>query len=321
MTDRLTYALEAGGLILPQGRLALFDAPADATLPAADVEVIQTFKPAHDAWQKRGVAVRTEAQGPYAGVIVSLGRDRARNEQRVAEAAQVAADGLIVVDGAKTDGVESLKKSVKKLVTLQGQVSKAHGKCFWMQADPALSALEHPAMAQNAHGDWTAPGVFSADKPDAGSVALAAALPRLKGAVGDLGAGWGWLSREILRQDDVKTLHLVEAEKIALDCARQNLTDARAKFHWEDATRWMSPSLLDAVVMNPPFHAGRKGDPSIGQAFIAAAARSLAPQGHLYMVANRHLPYEQTLAETFRDHAEIGGTSAFKILHASRPKR
>ncbi|WP_121632873.1 class I SAM-dependent methyltransferase [Tropicibacter alexandrii] len=320
MTDRLTYAMEAGGLSLPDGPIALFDAPGDAgALPGA--RVISTFRPDFEAWQRRGVPVSETASGPYAAAIVTLGRDRTRNESRIAEAARVAPEGLVVVDGAKTDGIESILKVVKKTVPVLGQVSKAHGKCLWFEADAALQALAKPERTQNAAGFWTAPGVFSADKPDPGSVALAGALPALKGTVGDLGAGWGWLSAQILQQDAIKALHLVEAEKLALDCAQVNITDPRAKFHWADATRWMSPALLDVVVMNPPFHAGRKGDPSLGQAFIAAAARNLAPGGKLYMVANRHLPYEQTLAECFRDHAEIEGTSAFKILTASRPKR
>ena len=56
---------------------------------------------------------------------------------------------------------------------------------------------------------------------------------------------------------------------------------------------------MDAVVMNPPFHTGRTAEPGLGQAFITAAARLLAPQGQLWMVANRHLPYETALGGQF----------------------
>jgi len=73
--------------------------------------------------------------------------------------------------------------------------------------------------------------------------------------------------------------------------------------------------------MNPPFHAGRAADPALGRAFIAAAARMLAPSGQLWMVANRHLPYEATLRETFRNVADAGGDGAFKVFHATRPLR
>ena len=58
-------------------------------------------------------------------------------------------------------------------------------------------------------------------------------------------------------------------------------------------------AVMDAVVMNPPFHEGRKADPELGQAFIEAAAGMLGAKGKLYMVANRHLPYEETLERLF----------------------
>ena len=49
------------------------------------------------------------------------------------------------------------------------------------------------------------------------------------------------------------------------------------------------------------------------------AAAMLAPSGRLWMVANRHLPYEAVLARHFREQAEIGGNGGFKLLSAARP--
>ncbi|CUH78745.1 16S rRNA m(2)G 1207 methyltransferase [Tropicibacter naphthalenivorans] len=307
--------------MLPDGKVALFGASSEGPLPEGDVEVIQTFRPDYDALIARGATVLTAPEGPYAGAVVTLGRARDLNEARIARAVKIAPGGLIVVDGAKTDGIEPIIKALRAKVALLGQVSKAHGKCVWFTADEALLAWDRPAMSANKDGDFTAPGVFSADGADPASVALAQALPPLKGNFADLGAGWGWLSREILRHEGVKSLHLVEAEKAALDCAEVNVTDPRASFHWADATRWTPPTKLDGVVMNPPFHTGRKAEPALGQAFIATAAKALAPHGQLWMVANRHLPYEQALTTLFRDVTEIAGSSKFKILHAMRPNR
>jgi 16S rRNA (guanine1207-N2)-methyltransferase len=59
----------------------------------------------------------------------------------------------------------------------------------------------------------------------------------------------------------------------------------------------------------------------LGRAFIAAARRALTPQGQLWLVANRHLPYEDTLRQGFRDVAAIGGDGVYKLYHAARPKR
>ena len=73
--------------------------------------------------------------------------------------------------------------------------------------------------------------------------------------------------------------------------------------------------------MNPPFHQGRAADPSLGRKFIQAASRLLTPQGKLWMVANRHLPYENTMTECFRNVDTIAMDAGFKVFHATRPHR
>ena len=57
---------------------------------------------------------------------------------------------------------------------------------------------------------------------------------------------------------------------------------------------------LDFVVMNPPFHDGGAEDRLLGQTFIRQAAIMLRRGGLLWVVANRHLPYEAVLGELFR---------------------
>ena len=150
---------------------------------------------------------------------------------------------------------------------------------------------------------------------------LADELPPLSGNVVDLGAGWGFLSAMLAKMPSVSKIDLVEADQVALNCAHRNVTDKRAHFHWADATNWSTENRVDAVVMNPPFHNGRASDPTLGKTFISAAARLLAPSGKLWMVANRHLPYETTLSEAFVSVSEVSGDSRFKIFRAERPVR
>ena len=102
------------------------------------------------------------------------------------------------------------------------------------------------------------------------------------------------------------------------------MTDPRARFHWADATTFRLPEPVNGVVMNPPFHEGRAADPHLGARFIRAAAGLLTGAGRLWMVANRHLPYEAALSELFADVQEIGGDNRFKVITATgagRPKR
>mgnify|MGYP000554256118 CR=1 FL=1 len=321
---RLLLALDGDGLDLPpEGTIAVFHPPLDADLPGIDkdrIQIIQGFKPDYDAWTARGYDVVRNVKDRYAACIVCLPRAKHEARALVAQACAVS-DGPVVVDGQKTDGADSILREMRARVTVQGPISKAHGKLYWIDTGSSDFFTDWEAgPAQTEGGFWTAPGVFSADGVDLASALLVDVLPDNLGAeVADLGAGWGFLSAHILTRPKVKTLHLVEAGHMALECARHNVTDDRAVFHWEDATEWQPPHRMDAVVMNPPFHTGRAAEPQIGQAFVAAAARMLSGQGDLWMVANRHLPYEAELKKRFAQVAELGGDARFKLFHATRP--
>lgn len=323
---RIDLALEAGAFAFPAaGPVAVFGPRAGddlSMLPRDRVEVITGFRPDHDHFTAKGIRTRAEPQGPYVAALVCLPRARAAARALIALAAEtVVPGGPVALDGQKTDGIDSALKELRGRVEVSAPLSKAHGKIavfaagedFWdWQARP----IDLPG------GFITLPGLFSADGPDRGSELLAAALPAdLGGHVADLGAGWGWLSRAILAHPKVRRLDLVEAEAAALACARQNVTDERARFHWADATTFRPDRLLDTVVMNPPFHTGREAEPELGQAFIRAAARMLAPSGVLWMVANRHLPYDRILTAAFREVQEVGGDAAFRLTRAAFPIR
>jgi 16S rRNA (guanine1207-N2)-methyltransferase len=318
----LSLALDTGALTLPaSGPIAVYRPRIGddlSALPGGRVVVLTGFRPDH-AHFAQGYPVNSVP--PYAAALVCLPRSREAARALIARAAgEVAPGGVIAVDGQKTDGIDSVLKELRGRVDLSDSLSKAHGKLATFTAGPDLSDwLARPAMVE---GFQTLPGIFSADGPDRGSVLLAASLPQgLAGKVADLGAGWGFLAAELLKRPGIRRLDLVEAEADALDCARVNLSDPRARFHWADATDWRPDSLLDAVVMNPPFHLGRDADPGLGAAFIRAARRMLAPDGSLWLVANRHLPYDAVLSETFLHHEEAATDGSFRVIHATKPRR
>lgn len=321
--SRLSLAVHESGLDLPEdGRIAVFAPRAGydlSALPKDRCELIQPLWPDHQAFARAGFTCSVLEEGSYAAALVCLPRAKAQARDLIARA--VACSDLVIVDGQKTDGVESVLKECRKRSDLLGTISKSHGKLFWFSGGD-FNEWRAPETTEIEGGFVTRAGVFSADGIDPASRALAAALPdKLGRNVADLGAGWGYLSSEILKRDHVETLYLVEADRVALDCAERNVTDDRARFHWADATTWEPRARMDTVVMNPPFHTGRSADPGLGVAFIDAAARMLAPSGQLWMVANRHLPYETSLNAKFAVVEEVAGDNRFKILHASRPAR
>lgn len=323
--SRLSLALAAGEPRLPEaGRIAVFAPRAGmdlSALPAGLAHVITNFKPDHDHFAGKGYACARAAEGRYAAAVVCVARAKALTRALIAEAARVT-DGQVIVDGTKTDGVESILRACRRRADVSPALSKSHGKLFHFPAGPGFEDWARGAPQEIEGGFVTVPGIFSADGIDPASACLADHLPaRLGARVADLGGGWGYLSARALEREDIEELHLVEADAAALDCARRNLADARAHLHWEDATRWRPEMRFDTVLTNPPFHTGRAPDPALGQAFIGAAARILHPKGQLFLVANRHLPYEAEMARNFAEVREFGADARFKLLHGQRPAR
>lgn len=312
-------ALDAG-LSMP-GRVLALRPPAGADLAGlAEVHVVHGFRPDHDWFAARGLEVGVAPAGPYGSALVCLPRAKDHARDLIARACRLVGPGATVaVDGLKTDGIESVLRDLRRrLGSVSGPVSKAHGKLFWLASPGALPDWE--AAPGEVGGFETAAAGFSARAVDRGSGVLAAALPtRLPGRGADLGAGWGYLAARALEREGVEAIDLVEAEHDALEAARRNVADPRAAFHWADVTRFEPAAPLDWAVANPPFHRGRAADPALGRAFIEAAAGMLAPHGRLWCVANRHLGYERTLAGAFEETSEVAGDAAFKVMLGARP--
>ncbi|NDU99765.1 class I SAM-dependent methyltransferase [Pseudoroseicyclus tamaricis] len=322
-TSRLSAALDAGVLsLLAEGPILVLRPPPEAdlaALPQERVRVETGFRPHADYWSAAGYETGTDA-GPAALAIVFLPRSKAFARALIAEAAARAP--MVVVDGPKTHGVDSFWREARKRLGDLPSDTRDHGRLFIMSPGDALAdwAAEGP---QRAEDGWVRqPGIFSEDRIDKGSALLAEALPKkLPSRMADFGAGWGFLAAAALERRGVESIDLIEAEALALECARANVPDPRAAFLWEDAATFKAETPYAGIVMNPPFHSGRSADPGLGQAFIAAARRNLTQGGQLWLVANRHLPYEAALDAAFSRVEELGGDGAFKLLHATRPRR
>jgi 16S rRNA (guanine1207-N2)-methyltransferase len=168
-------------------------------------------------------------------------------------------------------------------------------------------------------GVWSQPGVFSWDRVDPGSALLLEHLPALSGRGADFGCGVGVLSRAVLTSAKVAQIALIDIDRRAIECARRNIQDARAMFHWADVRDGVPKlSELDFVVMNAPFHDAGTEDRTIPISFVKRAAEVLRGGGVCWLTANRHLPYEEVMRTAFRRVAlkiEAGG---YKIYEAHK---
>lgn len=293
----------------------------------------QDYKPEVDALLNAGLSIAPADPGQRHPLVLLL-PPRQREHARacyVRALDRLAAAGILVVAQANREGARSCEADVQRLCGPLQVLSKHQCRVFWTGSERRIDSVlaeqwrELDAPRRIADGRFLSrPGVFAWDRIDPASQLLAEHLPAdLIGPVADLGAGWGFLASELLRRcPQVEALDLYEADARALDLARQNLASAADRialgFHWLDVSNGL-PRHYQNIVCNPPFHAqqGRERV-DLGQTFLAVAARALLPGGRLWLVANRHLPYEALLADQFDEVRTLAQTGAYKVIVARR---
>jgi 16S rRNA (guanine1207-N2)-methyltransferase len=300
----------------------------------------QSFAPdatALERLQLRVLPDDSDAPTPRFPLVLML-PPRQRDEARALLARAVQSTrpgGHIVACMSNDEGARSGEADLERIAGPVKTLTKNKCRAYWSAPfngphDAALvdQWLQLDVPRPIAAGRFVSrPGVFAWDRIDVASELLAAHLPSdLKGRAADLGAGFGYLSVELLeRCAGITALDVYEAERRALDLARRNLAPfesrARIGYCWQDVTAGLTDSY-DVIVCNPPFHTHARSDrPDVGRQFIAAAAQALRPGGRLWMVANRHLPYERALGAGFERVRIVTQQRGFKIVEAMKAQR
>jgi 16S rRNA (guanine1207-N2)-methyltransferase len=294
----------------------------------------QSFKPFADALARSGLILGEAVPGARFKLVLVL-PPRQREEARAlfARAALHAeGDGVVLACVPNAEGAKSAQADLQALLGPVSHLSKHKCRVFWgasraSSLDRALieswRAWDQPRA--NDAGYLSRPGLFAWDRVDTASALLAANLPDdLHGVVADFGAGYGYLAAQVIaRCPRIVAMDLYEAEARALEPARLNVQRAIREsgrelafaLHWCDVTMGIE-RRYDAIVSNPPFHQGRADAPELGRAFITRAANALVPRGRLWLVANRHLPYESTLAAHFEQIHTVALQDGFKVIEA-----
>lgn len=236
----------------------------------------------------------------------------------------LAPGGRLTAFAPKDRGGLRLKKELQALGCEVGESARRHNRICLVVRPAEIKGLNE-AIASGAprrisdDGLWTQPGVFSWDRLDAGTNALLQVLPPFAGVGADFGSGIGILALNVLASPKVTKLTLVELDRRAVEVSKRNVTDPRAEFVWGDVRHDLGALTdLDFIVSNPPFHEGGDEDKTLGQAFITSAAASLRKGGLLWIVANRHLPYEAILGESFAKVRLVGEGGGYKVFEARK---
>jgi len=320
-TRALKHAFETGALAEKRAFFLRAEDP-----PFAGIDCEQSLRP---EFLKLKGAVPRLSEGTWPLGLVLMTKHKEENFANIARAwALLEPGGTLVTAGANDDGAASLEKHTAKAFGGVEQLSKFHSRVFWFtkgDKEPPAYWRGLAGLQPVADSSWKSrPGLFSWDRIDDGSALLAKHLPDdLSGKIADFGCGWGFLARTFLTGAGltgagIALTHLIDAEHLAIEAARSNITDKRASFHWLDLATEPAPTTYDVIVCNPPFHTGRASTPALGQKIIEAAAKALKPGGRFYMVANRGLPYEQGLKAHFASFETLADNNKFRVTKATR---
>jgi 16S rRNA (guanine1207-N2)-methyltransferase len=336
--DALVHVLgQLDGETVAAGKVLAINVIADPALGVwrERMTLVHWHRGAAKALEELGFTVNREeavAGGRYGEVWVLPDRQRDCQHGDLARAwEQVDEGGRLVVSVRNDWGAKRLEDQWREVVGVPLETfSKHHCRVFvarkqsgaWNEGKVAEWREAAALRRMPETGYWSRPGLFSWQEADAGSRLLALELPKTLGGAGaDLGAGWGWLSMEVLKRcPEIRSLDAFEVDARAMEPARRNLGNVlvpvRPKLFWKDVTTGVGRAVYDFVVMNPPFHEGRDAEPGLGLKFITSAAAALKHEGELWMVANKQLPYEVMLEDLFAQVTMVTQRNGFKVLHA-----
>lgn len=300
---------------------------------ATQLDLFQHFKPEYAALNRAALHVSAElsdVDSLYDLILILPSKNKQQTQGWMARAMQQLDEhGQILMSCGNKHGAKAYKSALQSLAGHVISRSKSKCRIFSAKKTPSLDYLLQKQWLDSAkpalipsHGLMAQPGLFSWGHADVGSQLLIEHLPEhFSGRGMDLCCGYGLLAEHILRTSpDIDQIHLVEADRLALECAIQNTSTWQQKVQtaWLDATSDPLPDKLDWIVCNPPFHTGQQLDIDLGKVIVQRACQSLKRGGVLYVVANRKLAYEGLMKSELQQIHTITEANGFKIIKGIR---
>ena len=229
---------------------------------------------------------------------------------------QVTSGVLKLFERFYSDVTTSLAKKKSRLIFASAAKSKfpevAPLKGFhWPQHDLQLDAYAN---------------VFSREQLDIGGRFVAENLPSDLTAkkVIDLGCGNGLLGVATVKETTNAPAHVtfVDESFMAVESARYNVEQNHpealnhCEFIQNDCLSGFKSNSVDTILCNPPFHQQNAITEHIALQMFKDAKRVLVDGGDLYVVANRHLPYQEPLKKHFGGFKVFAQNAKFIIYHS-----
>ncbi len=257
--------------------------------------------------------------------IVQLPKGTRRRDLFLAQAASVAT--RVIVVGDKSEGIKPAERVLAQLGSVAGRAQGRKRRLLAVDVDVQTPVCLEAWETRAQVGDIeivALPGVFaetalSRGSIDDGTALLLQALPPTRGRVLDIGCGAGPLGTMLAARGAEVTMTDVDA--FATESARRTLAanGLQAEVVLCDLYE-ETMGRFDLIVTNPPFHRGVGTEYATTEALVREAPRWLQPNGELWLVANRFLPWRRPLDETFADVSVVQDDGRFVVLRARTPR-
>ncbi|MGC4175799.1 class I SAM-dependent methyltransferase [Demequina sp.] len=166
-----------------------------------------------------------------------------------------------------------------------------------------------------------APGIFSPDHVDLGTQVLLRTVPEPRGAVLDIGCGWGPISIAAALASPSVTVTAIDVNERALDLARRNAATAGVG----DRVNVSLPSVVpanatfDTIWSNPPIRIGKAALHSL----LGEWLPRLNPGGEAWLVVQRNLGADSLAAwiaqQGWGQIEKVASAKGFRVLRLTAP--
>ncbi|WP_350432498.1 class I SAM-dependent methyltransferase [Shewanella sp. H8] len=233
-------------------------------------------------------------------------------------------DGQLIIVGENKGGVKSIDKLTPNYYSPPIKQDNARHclvyVCYLTQAAPALLISDWVSQYALVTPQGTLQicnmvGVFSEKRLDQGTELLLSHLPdNLHGRVLDFGCGAGVITAALLKVNPTLNMECIDINAMALISCELTLAanNMHAKVYPSDGFNQIS-GKFDGIISNPPFHDGLISTTDIATQFVQQSATHLTSKGLWLIVANRHLPYSDTIATHFGKVNTLAKNNKYKL--------
>lgn len=275
--------------------------------------------------QNKTFAATMTAEEPFDGVIVVMPKAKEQLKMLLANMAAITkVGGYIALVGANNTGIKSAAKLMQPYSQQVNKVDAArHCSLFVAQIDKAAPAFDINTWWRSTTIDvagqqlqlGSLPGVFSHGELDAGTELLLGHCGEVgNGKVLDFACGAGVIGLYLAKKNPSIELTMSDINALALYCAERNARELgiEAKVVASHGLQQID-QRFNAIYSNPPFHTGKETDYSISEQLFAMSPKKLLSRGQIMVVANRFLPYAQSLQQHFKQVKDIAKTNKFSL--------